>query len=148
MDEQITMPEVDKISHSANLFPEISEAQAIAEGGTILGYTKIPTDISIFSRRLRRLRLDRDLKPTEVGKGTGLSLTAILGYEDGSQIPKMDSLVKLADFFSVSIDYLCGRTDLRRLPNDGDFLALENMCLQVGAFADRLKNDLKRRDGE
>lgn len=133
MGEQITMPEMEQIKQAAYDF--------VGKYASNSGNTS-------FSHRLRRLRLDRDLKPTEVGKGTGLSLTAILGYEDGSQIPKMDSLVKLADFFEVSIDYLCGRTDLRRLPTDNDFFTLENMCLQVGGFADRLKNDLKRRDGE
>lgn len=148
MDEQITMPEVDKISRSANLFPEISEAQAIAEGGTILGCTKIPTDISIFSCRLRRLRLDRDLKPTEVGKGTGLSLTAILGYEDGSQVPKMDSLIKLADFFNVSLDYLAGRTDLHRLPDNEQLLLLENKLLELGGFAEQFRQELSTRDGD
>ena len=122
----------------------ISEAEAERRNGKILQNN----EETPFSRRLRRLRLDRDLKPSDVAKGTGLSLTAILGYEDGLQIPKMDSLCRLADFFDVAIDYLCGRTDLRRLPKDYDILMLENKCLEFGAFAERLRNDLNRRDGE
>lgn len=99
-----------------------------------------------FSKRLRRLRLDKDLKCSDVAQGTGLSHTAILGYEDGSQLPKMDSLIKLADFFDVSIDYLTGRTDLRRLPNELDIITLENKLLELGSFAERFRQDLSMRD--
>lgn len=101
-----------------------------------------------FPVRLKRLRLDRDLKCIEVSQGTGLSHTAILGYEDGSQIPKMDSLIKLADFFEVSIDWLTGRTDMRRLPKTIDILMLENKLLELGAVAEHFRNDVSRRDGE
>ncbi len=100
----------------------------------------------IFSKRLRRLRLDKDLKCVEVALGTSLSHTAILGYEDGSQLPKMDSLIKLADFFDVSIDYLTGRTDLRRLPKEIDILMLESKLLELGSYAEQFKQDLSRRE--
>lgn len=104
------------------------------------------TEQSVFSKRLHRLRLDRDLKCLEVAKGTVLSNTAILGYEDGSQIPKMDSLIKLADFFNVSIDYLVGRTDLRRLPESADLFDIENRLLELGALADKFRQNLSIRD--
>lgn len=99
-----------------------------------------------FSKRLRRLRLDKDLKCSDVAQGTGLSHTAILGYEDSSQLPKMDSLIKLADFFDVSIDYLTGRTDLRRLPNGVDILNLESKLLELGSYTEQFRQDLSRRD--
>lgn len=101
-----------------------------------------------FSARLRRLRLDKDLKCLDVAQGTGLSHTAILGYEDGSQIPKMDSLVKLADFFDVSVDWLVGRSDLRRLPKKIDILEFESKLLEIGAIAELLKTNMSMRDGE
>ena len=101
----------------------------------------------VFKNRLRRLRLDKDLKCNEVAQGTGLSHTAILGYEDGSQLPKMDSLIKLADFFDVSIDYLAGRTDLRRLPKEIDVLMIESKLLELGSYAEQFRQDLSRRDG-
>lgn len=101
---------------------------------------------TIFSKRLRRLRLDKDLKCVDVAQGTGLSHTAILGYEDGSQLPKMDSLIKLSDFFDVSIDYLAGRTDLRRLPKEYDILMLEGKLLELGSYAEQFRQDLSRRE--
>lgn len=104
--------------------------------------------MDIFQKRIRRLRLDKDLKCLDVAKGTGLSHTAILGYEDGTQIPKMDSLVKIADFFDVSIDYLTGRTDLRRLPKDIDILVLEKKLFDLGALTENFRQDLSYRAEE
>lgn len=101
---------------------------------------------SIFAKRIRRLRLDRDLSVSDVAIGTKLSLTAISGYEDGTQIPKMDSLIKIADFFNVSLDFLAGRTDLRRLPNNQDILSLERDLLNLGAFTEKFRIDLISRD--
>ena len=60
----------------------------------------------------------------------------------------MDSLLKLADYFNVSIDWLTGRTDLRRLPKTVDVLMLENKLLELGSFAEAFKNDVSERDGE
>lgn len=102
----------------------------------------------LFKKRLRRLRLDKDLKCADVAQGTGLSHTAILGYEDGSQLPKMDSLIKLADFFDVSIDYLTGRTDLRRLPKEIDINILESKLLELGSYTEQFRQDLSRRSEE
>lgn len=102
--------------------------------------------MDIFQKRIKRLRLDKDLKCLDVAKGTGLSHTAILGYEDGMQIPKMDSLVKIADFFNVSIDYLTGRTDLRRLPKEIDILVLEQKLFDLGNISEQFRQDLGYRE--
>lgn len=136
----------------------ISEAEALKEGGTLAEVLKQGKTISedftskycnnIFSSRLRRLRFDKGLNASELAKGTGLSLTAILGYEDGSQVPKMDSLIKLADFFNVSLDYLAGRTNLRRLPDNEQLLLLENKLLELGGFAEQFRQELSYRDGD
>lgn len=62
--------------------------------------------------RIRDLREDRDLKQTDVAQGTGIDQRTISNYETGKTIPDAFSLIKLADFFGVSIDYLVGRADI------------------------------------
>ncbi len=62
--------------------------------------------------RIRDLREDRDLKQTDVAKGTGIDQRTISNYENGKTIPDAYALVRLADFFGVSIDYLLGRVDM------------------------------------
>ena len=62
--------------------------------------------------RIRDLREDRDLKQTDVAKATGIDQRTISNYENGKTIPDAYALIKLADFFGVSVDYLLGRVDM------------------------------------
>lgn len=41
----------------------------------------------------------------------GISLRALKYYSSGEREPSMSTLIALADFFNVSIDYLVGRSD-------------------------------------
>lgn len=49
-------------------------------------------------------------KPNPVGKEIGVSSAAIANWKAGS-IPNGETLMKIADYFHVSVDYLLGRTD-------------------------------------
>lgn len=41
----------------------------------------------------------------------GLSTNALQKYERGEAVPTADSLLKIADYYKVSLDYLLGRTN-------------------------------------
>ena len=60
--------------------------------------------------RIRDLREDRDLRQSDLAKATGIDQRTISNYETGKTAPDAYALIKLADFFNVSIDYLVGRT--------------------------------------
>lgn len=66
-----------------------------------------------FPRRLRRLRDRAGLKRYVLSERCGLHSDAIRRYERGEQEPDLPSLIAIADFFGVSLDYLCGRADYR-----------------------------------
>lgn len=64
-----------------------------------------------FPDRLRKLR-ERDGKSRIIlSQLCGLPDGAIRKYERGEVTPNIDSLVAIADYFSVSTDYLLGRTN-------------------------------------
>lgn len=65
----------------------------------------------MFGKRLRTLRKERKLTMKEFGEKFSLAESTISGYENGNRKPDMDILSKFADYFSVSTDYLLGRTD-------------------------------------
>ena len=69
-----------------------------------------------FAERLRELRIDKDAGQKEVGAIIGVSDSSIRKYESGERTPGPESIVKLADFFGVSTDYLLGRTDQKKSP--------------------------------
>ncbi|MEN6567137.1 MAG: helix-turn-helix domain-containing protein [Veillonellales bacterium] len=62
-----------------------------------------------FSERLRELRERKDVKQKEVGAVIGVSESSIGKYESGDRTPDPDALIKLADYFEVTLDDLLGR---------------------------------------
>lgn len=62
-------------------------------------------------RRIRDLREDRDLTQTQIAQYLGMSQTGYSKYETGENDIPTAILIKLADFYHTSTDYLLGRTD-------------------------------------
>ncbi len=62
-------------------------------------------------RRLRDLREDRDILQKDVAKYLNCSQVCYSRYESGKRDIPVDMLVRLADFYGVSTDYILGRTD-------------------------------------
>ncbi len=67
----------------------------------------------MFGDRLKELREEKELTQEELGKFLNVSRQTISGYESGSIEPSIANLVKIADIFNVSLDYLLCRTKER-----------------------------------
>ncbi len=63
----------------------------------------------MYFRRLRDLREDKDLKQTDIAEYLGIQQTVYSRYERGFQTIPVEHLIKLADFYDVTTDYLLGR---------------------------------------
>lgn len=59
--------------------------------------------------RIKELRLERKLNMRETARQLGIPYTTYVNYEKGTREPNLEMLIKLADFFNVSVDYLLGR---------------------------------------
>lgn len=66
-----------------------------------------------FCTRLKELRKEKKLTQTQVGKILGYGYTAIANYESGRNEPNLRDIIKLANIFQVSVDYLIGNSDIR-----------------------------------
>jgi len=64
-----------------------------------------------FSDRLKTLRQERKVSQKDLSDLIGVTPRAWRFYESGDREPNITSLIALADFFDVSIDYLVGRSD-------------------------------------
>ena len=62
-------------------------------------------------RRIRDLREDKNMNQTQIAKYLGMSQTGYSKYETGENDIPTAILIKLARFYSTSIDYLLGETD-------------------------------------
>ena len=64
-----------------------------------------------FPGRLRRLR-ERERKSRKVlSELCGLAPDAVRRYERGEAKPTVEAIVKIVDYFKVSLDFLTGRTN-------------------------------------
>jgi transcriptional regulator with XRE-family HTH domain len=61
--------------------------------------------------RLVALRKDKGLKQKDLADAVGLERTTFVRYEGGGIQPPNDMVVKLADYFDVTTDYLLGKSD-------------------------------------
>ncbi len=64
-------------------------------------------------QKLRDLREDHDLGQKDIAELLSVSQATYSRYESGILDVPSISLIKLADFYKVSVDYLLGRTDTK-----------------------------------
>lgn len=67
--------------------------------------------MSKFGQRLKELREEKGLLNKELAKEINVEPATITNWEKGNRTPKEDLLIKIADYFDCSLDYLLGRTD-------------------------------------
>lgn len=64
-----------------------------------------------MKNNLRLLRKQRNLTQVGLQMQTGIEQALLSKFETGERIPPTDTLLLLADFYNVSIDYILCRTD-------------------------------------
>lgn len=67
--------------------------------------------MSIFSKRLKKLREEHDLSQQALANALKISKSSINMYERGEREPGLETLEAIADFFNVDLDYLLGKSD-------------------------------------
>lgn len=88
--------------------------------------------LELFSKRLKKLREQHNLTTRELGEIVGTSNATISRYETGKRDPDLLLVYKLANYFNVSIEYLCGED------NDTSFETLAEMYSKL---SDESKKD-------
>lgn len=63
----------------------------------------------MFSNRLKALREDNDLTQEELAKALHITRSALANYETNLREPDYELLIKIADYFHVTLDYLLDR---------------------------------------
>lgn len=93
-----------------------------------------------FGEIIKKLRIEKDWTQEYVAKKLNISVGALSRYETGMYEPKSLDLVKdFAELFSVSTDYLLGKTDIRNIEEDFKFAYHKET---EGLSADEIKEAL------
>lgn len=93
-----------------------------------------------FSKNLKELRKSYRYTQYMLEILTGIDRTTISAYENGTREPSYKNLIILADFFKVSIDYLCGRTSriLIDITNENDLTQKKIIALLSDNHTERI----------
>lgn len=93
---------------------------------------------------IKKLREDNKLSQAELADNIGINNSVLSRIESGDRQLRDDELIKIADFFNVSTDYLLGRTTVR---NDIETFAAhtdddlsEEAKAELENFKDYLRN--------
>ncbi len=88
-----------------------------------------------LSENIKELRLQNGLNQVKFAKKIHITKQCASNWENGNVMPSIDMLVKVADFFKVSTDYLLGRSNQ-------DVLSLEGLTNEQSAHIRMLVSDL------
>ena len=66
----------------------------------------------LFVQRLKELMKTKDINSYKLAKGAGVTLSSVSVWTLGKSLPSIERLVKIAQFFEVSVDYLIGIDDV------------------------------------
>ena len=68
-----------------------------------------------YSERIRTLREDRDKTQSDIAKLLNIGQRTYCDYELGKTRIPVESLMILAKYYNVSMDYICGVSDQQRI---------------------------------
>lgn len=68
----------------------------------------------MLSKRLTMLRKENRLTQEELADKLHISRSGYARYETGDRTPPVETLMLFADFYETSLDYLMGRTSIRK----------------------------------
>lgn len=88
-----------------------------------------------FAKRLRELIEAKGISQTELSAIVGVTRQAISSYTLGNTLPNSDVLIKLAEFFDVSADYLLGLSEQPTTDKDINYICeytgLDLQCVEL-----------------
>ena len=82
----------------------------------------------VLGEKLKRLRQEKGLSQAQLAKRLQIHQKQVSGYERGVHVPKTDLLIRMAEFFQVSLDFLAfeDRDETRRV-TIGDLGLIERL---------------------
>ena len=95
-----------------------------------------------FANRLKRLRKELKLTQEQLSHELNIARSTISGYETERKEPDYDTLIYIANYFDVSIDYILGRTNVKKYPVE--IVKKDEAIDDIDNLSPESKEDLKR----
>jgi len=94
-----------------------------------------------FGERLKELRKSHSLSQRKLAEALNLAQSSIFSYEKGQKSPTAEVIIRAADYFEVSADYLLGLTD----DPHGDISNSMKKRLEMMALLEAENEELKKK---
>ena len=91
-------------------------------------------DNNIISERLKKLLMDKQVRQKDLAEYLGITSNTVSYFITGKRRPNLEQIVKIANFFSVSTDYLMGLSDVSTTDKD-----IKNACELTGLSEETIK---------
>ena len=113
---------------------------------------ELNVNLKDMSETLERLRKDKKMTQPELGVLIGYDKATISACENGHSLPKTEVLIRLSDYYKVSINYLLGKTKYRHqeIEDIGKPLGLsdKSVCALLFMSGNEYKDFSKREFGD
>ncbi len=97
-------------------------------------------------KNLKKIREERNINQLKIAMDLEISQESISKYETGLAFPSKKVLLKLADYFGCSVDFLLGRTDNPKMNKDNISAAdkkMDNLIFRYNKLSEKSKNKLE-----
>ena len=84
-----------------------------------------------FSLRIKALREERGLSQARLASALSVGVGSVGMWESTQEVPPAKKLIRIADFFEVSIDYLIGRSDIKSVASTSELSEEEEQFLAL-----------------
>ena len=95
---------------------------------------------------MNRIKEDMNLRQIDVAKQTGIDQRTLSNYETGKTYPDSYAIIKLAEFYGVSCDYLLGVSDIQHSGTIGtceEIKKIRKQLIEITKALDDLEKHLK-----
>ena len=97
-----------------------------------------------LNENIKQLRLARNLSQVDLAKALGVTKQSVSNWENDNIMPSIDMLIRIADFFHVTTDYLLGR-DVQE-PNAPQMLDITGLTPRQVEHIQFIVDDLRQNE--
>lgn len=113
-ERNVTDIPLDKFNELANLY-DCSLDYLIGLTNSKTKSERKTIDLNLLSQRLLEMRKEKNLTQVKLSNEIGYPQTTYSNYENGSRIPTTFKLMYIAIYYNISLDYLVGRSDIKKV---------------------------------
>lgn len=113
-ERNVTDIPLDKFNELANLY-DCSLDYLIGLTNSKTKSERKTINLNLLSQRLLEMRKGKNLTQENLSNEIGYPQTTYSNYENGSRIPTIFKLMYIAIYYNISLDYLVGRTDIKKV---------------------------------